>query len=145
MPIMVECRMADDGSGAPSPPPNLVEAITAMLTGCNEQTALLRQLVRQGSAPRHGNCNHHQPFVPGYQEFLGTQPPLFHKADEPLEADSWLRTIESKCTLHPYNDNDKAASAAQLLRGSARTWWDNHTAMFPAGTRFSWAEFKEAL
>ena len=28
---------------------------------------------------------HHQPPVPGYQEFLGTQPPLFHKADEPLE------------------------------------------------------------
>ena len=50
-PIMVECRMADSGSGEPSPPPpNLVEAIAAMLTGRNEQTALLRQLVQQGAA-----------------------------------------------------------------------------------------------
>src|SRR6185312_470193 len=55
---------------------------------------------------------HHQPPVPGYQEFLGTQPPLFHKANEPLEADSWLKTIVSKFTLYPYNDNDKASFAA---------------------------------
>ena len=79
------------------------------------------------------------------EQFLSTQPPLFHKADEPLEADSWLRTIESKFTLHPYQDGDKAGFAAQQLRGPARTWWDNHVAMFPAGTRFTWAEFKNAF
>ena len=150
---MINCRMPNTGSDSPAhngdnvppPAPNLVEAIAAMLTGRDEQTALLRQLVQQGSAPRHGNHNNHQPPVPGYQEFLGTQPPLFHKADEPLEADSWLRTIESKFTLYQYNDNDKASFAAQQLRGPARTWWDNHVAMFPAGTRFSWDEFKEAF
>ena len=62
-----------------------------------------------------------------------------------MEADSWLKTIESKFTLYPYNEGDKAGFAAQQLRGSARTWWDNHVAMFPAGTRFTWAEFKEAF
>ena len=134
---MVECRME-----APPNPPDLVQAIAAILTGRDEQMALLRQLAEQGAAPRPG---HHPPPVPGYQEFLGTQSPLFHKADEPLEADSWLRTIESKFTLHPYNDNDKAGFAAQQLRGPARTWWDNHVAMFPTSTRFTWAEFKAAL
>ena len=77
---MVKCRMA-----VPPNPPDLVQAIAAILTGRDEQTALLRQLVEQGAAPRLG---HHPPPVPGYQEFLGTQPLLFHKADEPLEADS---------------------------------------------------------
>ena len=134
---MVECRMA-----APQNPLDLVQAIAAILTGCDEQTAFLRQLVEQGAAPRPG---HHPPPVLGYQEFLGTQSPLFHKADEPLEADSWLWTIESKFTLHPYNDNGKEGFAAQQLRGPARTWWDNHVAMFPAGTRFTWAEFKAAF
>ena len=62
-----------------------------------------------------------------------------------MEADSWLKTIESKFTLYPYNDNDKASFAAQQLRGPARTWWDNQVAMFPAGTRFTWAQFKEAF
>ena len=85
---MVECRMADEGDGAPPPPPDLVQAIAAMSTGRDEQMALLRQLVKQGVVQRQGNHNHHQPPVPGYPKFLGTQPPLFHKADDPLEADS---------------------------------------------------------
>ena len=136
---MVECRMA-----APPNPPDLAQAIAAMLTGRDEQTALLRELVAQGRAPQPEH--RHQPPIPEYEGFLSTQLPLFHKADEPLEADSWLRTIEeSKFTLHPYNDGDKAGSAAQQLRGPARTWWDNHVAMFPAGTRFTWAEFKTAF
>ena len=85
-PIMVECKMADEGGGAPLTPPNLVQAIAAILTGRNEQTALLRRLVEQGAAPRPGH--HHPPPVPRYQEFLGTPPSLFHKADELLEAES---------------------------------------------------------
>ena len=111
---MVERIMA-----GPPNPPDLAQAIAAMLTGSDEQTALLREIVEQGRAQRHKH--HHHPPAPGYPEFLATQPPLFHKADEPLEADSWLRTIESKFTLHPYNDNDKAGFAAQLLRGPAHT------------------------
>ena len=55
---MVECRMENEGDGAPQPPPNLVQAIAAMLTGRDEQTALLRQLVQQGAAPQQGNHNH---------------------------------------------------------------------------------------
>ena len=72
-------------------PPNpleLAQAIAAMLTRCDEQTALLRELVAQGRAPRPEH--HHQPPAPGYPEVLAIQPPLFHEADEPLEADSWF-------------------------------------------------------
>ena len=116
----------------PPNPPDLAQAIAAMLTGRDEQTALLREIVEQGRAQRHEH--HHPPPAPGYPEFLATQPPLFHKADEPLEADSWLRTIEPKFILHPYNDGNKAGFAAQQLRGPARTWWDNHVAIFPEGT-----------
>jgi len=126
---MVKCRMT-----APPNSPDLVQAIAAILTGRDEQTALLCQLVEK----HHGqDTTRHL--------FLGTQPLLFHKADELLEADSWLKTIELKFTLYPYNEGDKAGFAAQQLRGPARTWWDNHVAMFPAGTRFTWAEFKEAF
>jgi hypothetical protein len=34
-----------------------------------------------------------------YVEFLATQPPTFTEASETLEADHWLRTIESKFEL----------------------------------------------
>ena len=122
---MVECRMAD-----PPNPPDLAQAIAAMLAGRD-----CGLIVEQGRAQRHEH--HHQPPAPGYPEFLPTQPPLFHKADEPLEADSWLRTIESKLTLYPYNDGDKVGLAAQQLRGPARTWWENRVVIFPADTRFT--------
>jgi hypothetical protein len=31
-----------------------------------------------------------------YQEFLSTQLPLFTKVEDPLDADVWLRVVESK-------------------------------------------------
>ena len=42
---MVECRMVE-----PPNPPDLAQAIAAMLTGRDEQTALLREIVEQGRA-----------------------------------------------------------------------------------------------
>ena len=48
--VMVKCRMADDAAGAPPALPNLAQAIAAMLTGRDDQTALLREIVEQGRA-----------------------------------------------------------------------------------------------
>ena len=81
----------------PPPPPNLVEVMAL-------QTELLRQLVQaqqnQPCSQQRGRDDHIPP-ASGYQDFFGTQPPLFHQTDEPLDADAWLRTIESKFALLP--------------------------------------------
>jgi hypothetical protein len=47
-----------------------------------------------------------------YVEFLATQPPIFTEASEPLEADHWLHTIESKFDLFNYIENQKTLYAA---------------------------------
>ena len=81
----------------PPPPPNWVEVMAL-------QTELIRQLVQgQQNQPRsqQRGRDDYIPQAAGYQEFFGTQPPLFHKTDEPLDADAWLRTIESKFVLLP--------------------------------------------
>jgi len=111
---------------SPPPPPSLVEVMAA-------QTELLRQIV-QGQHQQRGGHNAHQPQAAGYTDFLGTQPPLFHKTEEPLDADAWIRTIESKFTLlvAPCSEANKARFAAQQLRGTARLWWDHYFAMLPA-------------
>jgi hypothetical protein len=53
-----------------------------------------------------------------YSEFLSTHTPLFSRAKDPLEADDWLRTIESKFDLLHCTEYQKTLYAAQQLRGS---------------------------
>ena len=101
------------------------------------QTELFCQLVQgQQNQPRSQQQVHddHIPLAPGYQDFFGTQPRLFHKIDEPLDADAWLRTIESKFALLPVpcSKANKTLFAAQQLRGTTRIWWDNYRAMLSA-------------
>ena len=117
------------GSGSqqpPPPPPDFAEVLAA-------QTELLRQLV-QGQQQQRGGHNVHQPQAASYSDSLGTQPPLFNRTKEPLDANASLRTIESKFSLLlvPCSEANKARYAAQQLRGSERLWRDNYHGMLPA-------------
>jgi hypothetical protein len=130
------------GSQQPSPPPpNLVEVMA-------RQTELLDMLVQaqqhQFRSPQRGREDHPSA---GYQDFFSTQPPLFHKTEEPLDADAWLRIIESKFALLsvPCSEANKSLFAAQQLHGNARIWWDNYYAMQPDGHVVTWEEFKAAF
>jgi hypothetical protein len=90
---------ADQASGSqqlPPPPPNLAKVMA-------RQTELLNLLVQaqqnqQRQQSRGGRDDLH-PQVANYQDFFNTQPPLFSKVEEPLDADAWLHTIESKFAL----------------------------------------------
>ena len=57
----------------------------------------------------------HQPQSVTYPDFFGTQPPLFNRTEEPLDADAWIKTIESKFYLLtvPCSEANKACFAAQ--------------------------------
>jgi hypothetical protein len=80
------------------------------------QTELLNMLVQtqqyQFRSPQHGREEHPSA---GYQDFFSMQPPLFHKTEEPLDADAWLRTIKSKFALLsiPCFEANKTLFAAQ--------------------------------
>jgi hypothetical protein len=112
------------------------------------QTELLNLLVQAQQNQQHQQARgRDEPLVATYQDFLSTQPPLFSKAEEPLDADAWLRTIESKFTLLtiPCADSSKAHFAAQQLCGAARIWWDSYCAMQTDGHVISWEEFCKAF
>jgi hypothetical protein len=135
---------SDQASGSqqpPPPPPNLAEVMS-------RQTELLDMLVQaqqnQFRSPLRGREEHP---LASYQDFFSTQPPLFHKTEEPLDADAWLRTIESKFALLsvPCSEANKTLFAAQQFRGNARIWWDNYYAMQPDGHVVNWEEFKTAF
>ena len=76
-----------------------------------------------------------------------TQPPLFTRAEDPLDVDVWLRVVESKFPLlnGVCLDEAKVRFATQQLCGPARTWWDHFLAMQPVDHVVEWREFKAAF
>jgi hypothetical protein len=132
---------ASSSQQPPPAPPNLAEVMA-------RQTELLNQLVQAlMNQSHHTSRGRNEHPLAGYQDFLSTQPPLFHKADEPLDADAWLHTIESKFALlsAPCSDTNKALFAAQQLHGTARIWWDHYYSMQLAGHVVTWDEFRTAF
>jgi hypothetical protein len=81
-------------NGNPPPPSTLAQAIASILESHDKQTELLWQLVANSAHGGHGARNAPAPTT--YGNFTTTHLPLFTEAGEPLEADRWLRVIESK-------------------------------------------------
>jgi hypothetical protein len=89
--------------------------------------------------PRHQDMNM------SYSEFLVTHPPLFFGGKDPLEADDWLRTTESKFSMLHCTEDQKTLYAAQQLRGPVGAWWASYTAALPADHHVPWGEFCTAF
>jgi hypothetical protein len=126
----------------PPPPPTLQELMA-------QHNEILRQLAQHQPPPQHYGGGDHQrhPAAATYQEFLSTQPPLFTRAEDPLDADVWLRVVESKFPLihGACSEATKVRFATQQLRGPARTWWDHFLAMQPEDREVEWRELIEFL
>jgi hypothetical protein len=74
-------------SNTSNPPrePTIKETL-ATLVGTSTDNALMLQTLIQDSLDPKAD--------PTYCDFLETQPPVFYRAKEPLEAEDWVRTIE---------------------------------------------------
>src|SRR5438132_1188240 len=82
-----------------------------------------------------------QPQNATYGDFAATHPTTCAKAEDPLEADSWLRLMESKFELLTCTENQKTLFAANQLRGAVASWWATFLAMQPAGHQVPCTEF----
>jgi hypothetical protein len=77
----------------------LAQAIASILESHDEQTELMRQLIANSARGGNGARNAPALALTTYNDFTATHPPVFTKAGEPLEADHWLRAMESKFGL----------------------------------------------
>ncbi|KAK1687224.1 hypothetical protein QYE76_048072 [Lolium multiflorum] len=98
--------------------------------------AALQQLGQNNQG--HGNHDH-----PGskLKNFQNTNPPVFSKTEEPLDADDWLQTMENNLEVAGVEANDKVLFATHYLVGPARAWWTSARAL-NAGQLMTWADFK---
>src|SRR6266508_5140444 len=141
---MVNTRRAAESSqqGAetnPTPPPPTIAEVMA------QQAKLLQMLVQNQMQQQQPHGCQGQPQLASYSDFAGTHPPIFSKAEDPLEAGSWLRLMESKFELLTCSEEHKTLFAAHQLRGPAASWWDTFLVMQPAGHQVPWTEFREAF
>jgi hypothetical protein len=96
---------------APPPPPSPPVSLEQLLATQND---LMRRLIdndeRCGAERQQPQ---HQERDSSYSDFLAIHPPIFAEAIDPLEADSWLCTTESKFGLLHYIEYQKTLYAAQ--------------------------------
>jgi hypothetical protein len=118
------------------------------------QTEVLRQILQtqqqiaqqMNRGPPHG-ANHEGPNqVTSYAQFIAIKPPTFAKAENPLEAEAWIKAIEAKFSAFvlPCSEENKANFTVLQLRGEALMWWDHFKSM-QRGHAVTWDEFKQAF
>jgi hypothetical protein len=129
----------------PPAPPTLAEAIAALVNATADNTRFLREMAGQQLKQQGGRGYPQGPRETSYLDFSETRPPLFVKAEDPLEADEWIRVIEQKFGLLRCYETQKPLFVAQQLCGPASTWWGNFVAVQPANHQITWEEFKLAF
>jgi hypothetical protein len=74
------------------------------------------------------------------------KPPTFSKAEDPLEAEAWIKAIEAKFSAFVIlcSEENKANFAVQQLRGEALMWWD-HFKLMQRVRAVTWDDFKQAF
>jgi hypothetical protein len=124
-------------------PPQPPVSLEQLLATHND---LMRRLVENDE--RHGaerQQPQHQERDSLYSDFLATHPPVFTDAIDPLEADSWLYTTETKFGLLHYTEYQKTLYTMQQLRGAAGAWWASYIATLPGDHHVPWDEFCTAF
>jgi hypothetical protein len=87
----------------------------------------------------------HQERDSSYSDFLATHSPVFADVTDPVEADNWLPTTESKFELLHCTEFQKTLYTSKQLRGLAGAWWASHTAALPIDNQIPWGEFCTAF
>jgi hypothetical protein len=90
----------------------MAEAIAALVNATTDNTRFLREMAGNQFQQRRGRVPPQGPRDTTYLEFSETLPPLFVKAEEPLETDKWVRVMEHKFGLIRCTEVQKPIFAA---------------------------------
>ncbi|GJM94659.1 hypothetical protein PR202_ga11327 [Eleusine coracana subsp. coracana] len=118
----------------------------SMMESQQQQAEFMREVAQQNLANRNTRGHHDgAPQNSSYSDFLATRLPMFSSTTEPMEAENFLRMLESKFGLLNCTSMQKTLFAAQQLHGAAGAWWANHVASMGTDRQITWDEFKDAF
>jgi hypothetical protein len=106
-------RGGEDTPNPPPVPPTLAEAIAALVNATADITHFLREMAANQFQQHGWRAPPQGPWYTTYLEFSETHSPLFVKAEEPLEANEWVRVMEQKFGLIRCTEMQKPLFAAQ--------------------------------
>ena len=132
---------AGDDDDLPPPPPTPAELMAILVEGQRTMAEALRTIRnRDGRGARQGpEPNQYSDF----KDFLDTKPPIFKEAEEPLQADEWLNTLEQKFHLLRLTEVLKTEYASHQLHGPAGIWWSHHRSTMPANAQITWDQWTD--
>src|SRR4051812_16793587 len=129
--IYLNLQMPHGGS---SSSPDLMLQILQMLVSDREDEraeheanlATLQHIAQMANNNQgHGNQDNHGSKLNNFQN---TNPPIFSKSEEPLDADDSLQTMENNLEVVGVEANEKVLFATHYLAGDVRAWWNSiHT------------------
>ena len=122
----------DDASGSdgrgnghedfpPPPHPTPAEMMAQLMETQHAMGEVLRGFA-QNAGQGHGRDQHQGPEpnqFSTFKDFLDTKPPIFKEAEESLQLDEWLNTIEQKFHLLRLTEQLKTEYASHQLHGPA--------------------------
>jgi hypothetical protein len=106
------CCQAPRGNAPPSLPHAPVSLEQLLATHNNLMCLIVQNEMRHLAdrlKPRHQDRDS------SYSNFVATHPPVFADATDPLDADNWLRTMESMFGLLHYTEFQKTLYVVQQL------------------------------
>ena len=129
--IYLNVQMAPTRNNNQDPMLQILQTLVAdREAGLAERQANLATLqkIAQMANNNQGNGNHDHPGSK-LKNFQNTNPPMFSKTEEPLDADDWLQTMENNLEVVGVEAAEKVLFATHYLSGPARAWWSSTRAM----------------
>ncbi|KAK1670950.1 hypothetical protein QYE76_059109 [Lolium multiflorum] len=119
----------------------MMQMLQTMLEGREAERAERQANLAALQQLANNNQGHHDHPGSKLKNFQNTNPPVFSKTEEPLDADDWLQTMENNLEVAGVEENEKVLFATHYLAGPARAWWTSTRAM-NAGQFMTWTDFK---
>ena len=91
---------------SPPPPPSPAELMQMMVENQRMLTETINRMANQGGRNAQEGPAPNQ--YSSFKDFMDTKPPPFREAEEPLQAEQWLNTVEQKFCLIRLTEGLKA-------------------------------------